>query len=135
MAKSKKPLGDHSIGYARPPVQHRFQKGQSGNPKGRAKGTPTFLQVVEREAAKLVNVKIGEVVERVSKREAITRRLFDKALQGDMPALRLTVGLLSGIAPPANDDAPTQEPLNEAERGAMKILLERLATKAGGHDG
>ena len=27
--------GKFDVGYGKPPQQHRFQKGQSGNPKGR----------------------------------------------------------------------------------------------------
>lgn len=30
---------DYEIGYKRPPKNTRFQKSQSGNPKGRPKGT------------------------------------------------------------------------------------------------
>lgn len=31
------------LGYARPPIQTRWQKGQSGNPKGRPKSRPEIL--------------------------------------------------------------------------------------------
>jgi hypothetical protein len=32
-AKARK--HDYEVGYCRPPKQHRFQRGQSGNPRGR----------------------------------------------------------------------------------------------------
>jgi hypothetical protein len=32
-AKTRK--GDYAVGYARPPKEHQFKKGQSGNPRGR----------------------------------------------------------------------------------------------------
>ncbi len=33
---------DYTVGYGKPPVENRFQKGQSGNPGGRRRGTKTL---------------------------------------------------------------------------------------------
>jgi Family of unknown function (DUF5681) len=33
---------DGKVGYKRPPTQIRFQKGQSGNPRGRQNGVRNF---------------------------------------------------------------------------------------------
>jgi hypothetical protein len=35
----------YDVGYGKPPVQTRFRKGQSGNPKGRGKGSRNFATV------------------------------------------------------------------------------------------
>jgi hypothetical protein len=37
-ALSRRP-GDYEVGYAKPPVKTRFAPGQSGNPRGRPKGS------------------------------------------------------------------------------------------------
>ena len=44
MSESPKTSGDYEVGYGRPPVQSRFQPGQSGNPAGKRKGQPTVAE-------------------------------------------------------------------------------------------
>jgi len=56
--------------------ESRFQKGQSGNPGGRPKGS---LNKTTRACQEMLN---GEA-------EAITRKAVDKALKGDMTAIKL----------------------------------------------
>ena len=40
MSSDRKPgrPHDYKVGYGKPPKEHRFKKGQSGNPRGRPKG-------------------------------------------------------------------------------------------------
>ena len=46
------------IGYKVPPAAHRFEKGKSGNPRGRPKGAKSNHQI-----AKKVLMKVHEVIE------------------------------------------------------------------------
>ncbi len=74
MSESPKTSADYEVGYGRPPVQSRFQSGQSGNPAGKRKGHPTVGEIFMKEAARLVKVKRGDTVETITKHEAIVRR-------------------------------------------------------------
>ena len=58
-----------------------FERGKSGNPKGRPKGARNNATVLAEA------LLYGEV-------EAITRKVIDKALEGDMTALRLCLDRL-----------------------------------------
>jgi Family of unknown function (DUF5681) len=42
MTAKKSNSASYEVGYGRPPAEHRFPKGVSGNPKGRAKGTQNW---------------------------------------------------------------------------------------------
>ncbi len=92
-----------------------FPKGQSGNPNGKPKGSrnKTTLAI---EA--LFN---GEA-------EALTRKVIEKALEGDMTALRLCLDRIA----PAKKDAPvafSMPPIQRADDAAkaMAGILRALA--------
>jgi len=45
----RKDKGGSQVGYKRPPVEHRFKKGQSGNPHGRRRRTPATVAAIFAE--------------------------------------------------------------------------------------
>jgi hypothetical protein len=71
------------IGYKRPPVHSRFKPGQSGNPKGRAKGSQNLKTLFHKILKEEVSLREGADVRKVSKAEAIMRGLVLGALKGD----------------------------------------------------
>lgn len=83
---------------------NRFQKGQSGNPKGKPKGT--------RNRATLAVEALLD-----GQAEDLTQIAIDKALAGDMTALRLC---LDRICPPRKD-RPVSVELPKIEEAADSV--------------
>ena len=49
---------DHDAGYGKPPRHSRFKKGQSGNPKGRPRGSRNFSTDVKATLEEPIRVTI-----------------------------------------------------------------------------
>ena len=132
MSESPETHGDYEVGYRRPPVQSRFQPGQSGNPAGKRKGHPTVPEIFMKEAARLVKVKRGDTVETITKHEAIVRRLLQTAMEGDIAAARLALFGLSQNAPSAAGGPAEDETNNLAlsvtpDDDAVRRMLARFS--------
>ena len=80
---------DYEIGYGKPPAAHRFQKGRSGNPKGRKKQVKTTLmEDLDEVLAECVELPVnGKTTVRTLK-EVIVEQVAEKAAQGDKRALK-----------------------------------------------
>ena len=96
----------YEVGYGKPPKQHRFKKGQSGNPRGRPKGAKSskstlpeerLKDIVLEEADRTITVRDGDRAVTLSMAEAIIHRLAVDAAKGVPRAQRLFIDMLSMI--------------------------------------
>ena len=95
------------IGYGSPPSEHRFKKGQSGNPKGRPKkkkrqksnfvpdfGTKGSDNLLMEEAFNLISLKEDGKIIKLPAAQAVYRAMFLKAIKGDRFARQEVISML-----------------------------------------
>ena len=102
---SEDPTISYEVGYGRPPIESRFQPGQSGNPKGRQKRQRNLKTVVQEELDKLIDLTEGHRKRRVTKAEAFGTMLVNNAIKG-CPKAAATLLRTTGVA----DDDPKLHP-------------------------
>jgi hypothetical protein len=99
----------YEVGYKRPPAHSRFQKGRSGNPSGRPKDSKNFKTLLNQILNEQISLQDGVNSRKVSKREAIARRLIIGALKGDSRDLQTLLKLAEQTGEFESDAA--KEPL------------------------
>ena len=76
-----RPTGEYAVGYCQPPARYRFAKGQSGNPKGRAKGTKNLKTDLLEEMQERILVREGNRERKLSKQRAMLKGLTAQAIR------------------------------------------------------
>jgi Family of unknown function (DUF5681) len=79
-------IEDSQIGYSKPPKSSQFKKGQSGNPKGRPKGSVDMATLFEKTIRQKVTIIENGRSRVVIKAEAMFLQMVNKAAKGDMNA-------------------------------------------------
>lgn len=120
-----------SVGYMNPPRHTQFQKGKSGNPRGRPRKQEDLNTVLNRVLTRKVRVKDDD--QKLPIRDALIWKLRELALQGDKQAMALQRRIIddSGIADP-NAYSPEEE--KKKILRALKRIAEHLKQKEKGHD-
>jgi hypothetical protein len=79
--------GDYEVGWGRPPKSTRWPPGQSGNPKGRRKGSRDSLSIFEETLNQKIAIDERGKKRTITAKAAIIRRLVAQALKGDLKAI------------------------------------------------
>ncbi len=102
----------------------RFQPGRSGNPKGRPRKRVKVQSAIEAALDEQVTIKDHKGTRRIPAAHAIAKRLVQKAMAGDIPALkelqRASPDVLSKVA---NEEA-------SKFRGDVRYLFDRMSPGA-----
>jgi hypothetical protein len=132
MAKSKAgstPPGQGEVGYRSPPRGRRFKPGQSGNPKGRPRGSRNFWTDLKSTLDKPVRLKEDGKARKISTQEAALLRLREKALGGDPRALDRLIHLAQTHN---NVEATIGGSLSAEDTQVLAIFAQRVLSGAAG---
>jgi hypothetical protein len=84
---------EYEVGFGKPPIEHRFKPGQSGNPGGRRKATGNILRAIRLDLDEEILITQGKRSRRVSNAEALVRLQINRALSGDWKAFMWVIKL------------------------------------------
>ena len=89
---------ENPVGYGKPPRHTRFQKGRSGNPKGRPKRLENFAKLARRTLNEKIVIRENGERRTITKWQAALKQLVNKAASGDLRAIRELLKLQDTIA-------------------------------------
>ena len=126
--KSKSP----TVGYKRPPLDHQFKSGRSGNPRGRPRGSLNVATVLARTLREKLTVTENGRRKTITKLDAAVKQLANKAATGDARAIHLLLGLSQAVEDRAQASGEIHEAPPEADQQVLQSLLTRIQTYAKG---
>ena len=120
---TEKENDNYEIGYGKPPKGTQFQPGQSGNRKGRPKGSKNMVTLWKDMLNEKITVREGDRTRSMSCVEAILHTLKVKALKGDPKATQMIMSLLkqAGMFEPEKDDKQSQ--------GGVLLIPEQMSVE------
>lgn len=95
----------YDVGYGKPPKSGQFQKGKSGNPRGRPKGARGLKTDLKAELGERVTITENGQPRTLTKQQLMVKQLTATAVKGDMRAIsklaELAISLLG-----SDDEVP-----------------------------
>ncbi len=80
---------DYDVGFKKPPKSGQIKPGERRNPHGRPKGARNFNTILRQLMEKPMTLTIDGTKIKVSGREAIAYRVFQKAVGGDSKCIEI----------------------------------------------
>ena len=125
---------DYEVGYGKPPRRSRFKKGQSGNPRGRPRGSKNVSTLLSEALNEPVTVAENSGRRKITMRQAIIKQLVHQAAKANWRAMKILLDLLRDTEgqtepAPAGDTAFTA-----ADEKVIEQLKARLNRNKGKSD-
>jgi uncharacterized protein DUF5681 len=128
MAKKpkKESRSGQKVGRGHPPKHTQFRKGQSGNIKGRPKGSKNLSTYIMEAARDHVTATVGGRTRKISKLQATAMQLATKAAGGDQAAMGRFLDWVDEIETRASAVKPIQFPLSTPDIEVLRAAYERM---------
>lgn len=114
---------DYVVGYGRPPPQHRFKSGQSGNPRGRPKGVRSEADILNALLNKKITIQERGRTRQISVLEATYHRIAQNALKGDLRAAAFLLNRMAAVSQGRSGEPPE---MNEDDRVVLESFVAQI---------
>jgi hypothetical protein len=116
---------DYEVGYGKPPRHTRFRRGQSGNPKGRPRGSKNLPTLLTEALNERVIVAEDDGRRKITKREAIITQLVNRSAKADLRAIKILLDIIQDIERRTEPTSP-QTSFGPADEKVIEQLKARL---------
>src|SRR5262244_2005271 len=122
------PTADYAVGYGKPPRHAGFQKGRSGNPKGRPKGSKNLATLIAQALDEKVTVTEEGRHRRITKRQLVVNQLVDRSAAADLRAIKQLTDIVQRAEQCREGSAVPPEPaqLSAPDREVVELFVARL---------
>ncbi|PBC08170.1 DUF5681 domain-containing protein [Mesorhizobium sp. WSM3859] len=110
---NRKRSADYEVGYGKPPSEHQFAKGQSGNPRGRPKGKKNIDTMLREALFAPIPIQMNGKTTNVSALEAIVLKLRNNAIAGDYRSAVQAIQLAIRALQPEESESSAASPLDQ----------------------
>lgn len=119
----------YDVGYRKPPREHRFKPGTSGNRKGRPRRSVKLAGVLGKALQEQRTVTVDGRKTKMTNLEVIVRRMMEKATSGDIRAFSAIMELLAQHTPELLAELQSRT-LGAGDAELLKNFFARNASKA-----
>jgi hypothetical protein len=118
---------DDRVGFKSPPRHHRFKPGQSGNPRGRPKGTRNLRTDLHDMLSGTIQVSVNGEPQELSRQQLMLLGLYERAAGKDLAATRMLLDLVLKLFTDNSSDSASEpgEPLSASDQEIVNDYLRR----------
>jgi len=115
----------YAVGKGKPPLHSRFQPGESGNKKGRPKGSRNIATDLAEELNETVAIQEGGKTRKLSKRRVMIKATVNKAMKGDVRAVNAITALVDRLfGQPVDGDSPDR--LSADDAAVLEAFIDQV---------
>jgi hypothetical protein len=117
---------DYEVGYGKPPVISQFKPGESGNRKGRPRGSKNTYTLLNDILNQKITLKENGKALKLTKKSAMLIQLINKGVKGDTKAISILFPHLLEADTKEEEKKALMTALNTDDQEILNIYLLKL---------
>jgi len=117
---------EYDIGYGKPPKETRFNRGKSGNKRGRPKVSKNTYTLLNEILGQKITVEANGRQFRISKKMAMLTQLVNKGVNGDIKAISTLLPHILMADIKEEDKEKLLAALNSEDKAILKMYISQF---------